>query len=304
MRVVIRVLAVLVGLVLIAIVGLGVAVFVDRAQGGQRLALVSDTVVPGTTGPDVAAYVTRPAGPGLHPAVIMIHEFWGLRPDVAAKADLLAEQGYLVIAPDLFRGVTTDFLPSAIVNVVTSTSAAQAEDLDAVYTWLASQSDVDRQRIGVLGFCFGGGAALRYSLTNPDLAATVVFYGQPVTDAEQLKRLSGPVLGIFGGDDASIPQDDVRAFDAALTEADIAHTVTVYDGQPHAFVSSVDAIRAGGAPAEAWAQMVAFLEQSLKATSAHVQTPRSVVDLRDDPWGYAFRLAWSHLFEMGPAHAH
>lgn len=304
MRVVIRVLAVLVGLLLIAIVGLGIAVAVDRAQGGQRLALVADTVVPGTTGPDVAAYVTRPAGPGPHPAVIMIHEFWGLRPDVVAKADLLAEQGYLVIAPDLFRGVTTDFLPSAIVNVVTSTSAAQAEDLDAVYAWLASQSDVDRQRIGVLGFCFGGGAALRYSLRNPDLAATVVFYGQPVTDPEQLKRLSGPVLGIFGGADASIPQDDVRAFDTALTEAGIAHTVTVYDGQPHAFVGSVDAIRAGGAPGDAWSQMVTFLEQSLQTTTAHADVAHTAVSLQDDQWSYAFRLAWSHLFNMGPAHAH
>ena len=304
MRVVIRILGVLVAVVLVAIVGLGIAIVVDRSQGGGRLAAVANTTVPGTTGPSVAAYVARPAGPGPHPAVIMIHEFWGLRPELTAKADLLAEQGYLVIAPDLFRGVTTDFLPSAIVNVVTSTNDAQAEDLDAVYTWAASQSDVDRQRIGVLGFCFGGGAALRYSLTNPDLAATVVFYGQPVTDAEQLKRLSGPVLGIFGGADASIPQEDVRAFDAALNQAGIAHTVTVYDGQPHAFVTSVEAIQAGGAPGDAWAQMVAFLEQSLKTTSAHVQTPRSVVDLRDDPWGYAFRLAWSHLFEMGPAHAH
>ncbi len=304
MRVVIRILLGLVGVVLVAVVGLGIAVVADRAQGGGRLATVANTTVSGTAGPDVVAYVARPAGPGPHPAVIMIHEFWGLRPEVAAKADLLAEQGYLVIAPDLFRGVATDFLPSAIVNVVTSSNDSQAEDLDAVYAWLASQSDVDRQRIGALGFCFGGGAALRYSLTNPDLAATVVFYGQPVTDAVQLKRLSGPVLGIFGGADASIPQDEVRAFDAALTEAGIAHTVTVYDGQPHAFVSSVEAIQAGGAPGEAWSQMVAFLEQSLKTTSAHADLPRVAVALQDDRWTYAFRLAWSHLFEMEPTHAH
>lgn len=304
MRVVIRIVLVLVGIVLVSIVGLGIAVAVDRAQGGGRLATVTNSTVPGTTGPDVASYVARPAGPGPHPAVIMIHEFWGLRPDVVAKADLLADQGYIVIAPDLFRGVTTDFLPSAIVNVVTSSNDDQAKDLDAVFAWLASQSDVDRQRIGVLGFCFGGGAALRYSLTNPDLAATVVFYGQPVTDAEQLKRLSGPVLGIFGGADASIPQDDVRAFDAGLTEAGIAHTITVYDGQPHAFVGSVEAIQAGGASGDAWAQMLAFLEQSLKTTTAHAAGPHSAATLQDDRWAYAFRLAWSHLFEMGSAHAH
>ncbi len=304
MRVVIRILVGLVGILLVAVIGLGIAVAVDRAQGGGRLAAVANTTVAGTTGPDVAAYVARPAGPGPHPAVIMIHEFWGLRPDVVDKADLLAEQGYVVIAPDLFRGGATDFLPSAIVNVVTSANAAQVEDLDAVFGWLTSQSDVDRQRIATLGFCFGGGAALRYSLTNSDLAATVVFYGQPVTDAEQLKRLSGPVLGIFGGADASIPQEDVRAFDAALTEAGIAHTVTVYDGQPHAFVGRVDAIQAGGAPGDAWSQMVTFLEQSLQTTTAHDLAPRPAVALQDDRWTYALRLAWSHLFNTSPAHAH
>lgn len=304
MRWVIRIVAVIVGIVLVAVVGLAVAIAVDRGQGAERLAPLVNATVPGLTGPDVAAYVARPSGPGPHPAVIMIHEFWGLRQDVVDKADLLAEQGYIVIAPDLFRGVATDFVPSGIYNVVTSTTANQNEDLDAVFAWLSAQSDVDRQRTAVAGFCFGGGAALRYSLTNADLAATVIFYGQLVTDSQQLSRLSGPVLGIFGGADPSIPTEEVRAFDAALEEAGIAHTITIYDGQPHAFVSTVEAIQAGGPPGDAWVEMVSFLDQALLLNQASSESPMPAAGLPDERLLYAWRLAWSHLFAMGSGHGH
>ncbi len=303
MRRVLNVIAVLLGIVLLAVVGLAVAIVVDRGQGPGRLAALANVTAPGVSGPDVAAYVARPSGAGPHPAVILIHEFWGLRDDMVAKADLLAAQGYVVVAPDLFRGVTTDFLPTAIYNVVSTPAETQNADLAAVYAWLVSQPDVDVSRVAVAGFCFGGGASLRYSLTNPDLAATVVFYGQVVTDPAQLAQLPGPVLGIFGGADSSIPLDQVQAFEAGLEQAAVPHTISIYDGQPHAFVTTVDAIAAGGAPGEAWAQMLAFLDENLKRAPGVVASPARSANVPDDRWAYAFRLAWSHLFETD-SHSH
>jgi carboxymethylenebutenolidase len=97
------------------------------------------------------------------------------------------------------------------------------------------------------------------------LAATVVFYGSPETDPAVLKDLPGPVLGIFSGADQSIPVEKVKAFDAALTQAGIEHEVTIYPGQPHAFVQDMAGIRAPGAQGQAWAQMLKFLELSLNA---------------------------------------
>ncbi|NTU57234.1 MAG: dienelactone hydrolase family protein, partial [Anaerolineales bacterium] len=182
------------------------SVAVDMLVDGGRLEGVTNTTIPGVNGgPDVRAYVAKPAGEGPFPAVIMIHEFFGLNESIVSKADLLAQEGYLVVAPDTFRGSTTSWIPRAIYQVITTKPENVNTDLDSVYVWLESQSEVEKDRVGVAGFCYGGRASLTYSLHNSDLAATVVFYGSPVTDATILANLPGPVLGIFGGADQSIP---------------------------------------------------------------------------------------------------
>jgi carboxymethylenebutenolidase len=123
-----------------------------------------------------------------------------------------------------------------------------------------------------------------------------------VTDPDQLAQLSGPVLGIFGGADSSIPLDEVRGFETGLEQAGVEHTVTVYPDQPHAFVTDVEAIAAGGAPGEAWAEMVTFLEQALTAVPGGGTQSPSRNTIADDRLTYALRLAWSHLFEAGHSH--
>lgn len=291
------------GIVLVAVLFLlAGSIVVDGFGSAGRLESVTNVTIENTGGPDVRAYIARPAGAGRHPAVIMVHEFWGLNDSIRAKADLLAESGYVVVAPDVFRGSTTAWVPRAIYQVL-STPAEQANrDLDAVFAWLAAQPDVRADRVAIVGFCFGGRTSLLFSLHNPRLAGTVVFYGSPVTDAERLKSLPGPVLGIFGGADGSIPLDEVRAFEAGLQAAGVPHQVSIYDGQPHAFVDSVDAIRAGGAQGQAWAEMVTFLETTVKGEtiSRRPVGPAPAADF------YGLRnlalLAFSHL--VAPAHAH
>jgi len=284
-------------LILALVVFLVGSVVVDYIVGGGRLEKVTNTTIPGANGgPDVRAYVVKPQGDGPFPTVIMIHEFFGLNESIVSKADLLAEQGYLVIAPDTFRGSTTMWIPRAIYQVISTKPENVNVDLDSVYAWLESQPDVDSNRIAIAGFCYGGRTSLVYSLHNNRLAATVVFYGSPETDPNVLKALPGPVLGIFGGADQSIPTEQVNAFDAALSDAGVTHEITIYDGQPHAFVHDAEGIKAGGAQGEAWSQMLAFLDKNLKNKSTLKNDP-ALSDYRAPfAWTYYVMLVYEHAF--------
>ncbi|MBK9923778.1 MAG: dienelactone hydrolase family protein [Anaerolineales bacterium] len=273
------------------------SIAVDGLVGGGRIAQVTNTTIPGVNGgPDIRAYVAKPEGDGPFPTVIMIHEFFGLNESIVSKADLLAQEGYLVVAPDTFRGSTTAWIPRAIYQVITTKPEAVNADLDSVYTWLESQSDVAQDRVGVAGFCYGGRASLLYSLHNNKLAATVVFYGSSETDPAVLKNLPGPVLGIFGGADQSIPLTEVDAFEKGLDVAGIPNQITVYDGQPHAFVQDAKGIQSGGAQAEAWNEMLVFLEQSLKSGSS-LNGASVAADYRAPfAWKYYAILVYEHAF--------
>ena len=279
------------------VVFLAGSILVDSLADGGRLEGVTNTTIPGAAGgPDIRAYVARPAGEGSYPAVIMIHEFYGLNESIVSKADLLAEEGYLVIAPDTFRGSTTSWIPRAIYQVITSRPENVNADLDSVYAWLESQPDVDADSIAIAGFCYGGRTSLTYSLHNSRLASTVIFYGSPETDPNVLKDLPGPVLGIFGGADQSIPVDEVNAFEAALVEAGIPHEITIYEGQPHAFVQDAEEIRTGGAQGEAWNQMLAFLDSNLKNTTTQMSNPASSDYHPPFAWQYYAMLVYEHAF--------
>jgi carboxymethylenebutenolidase len=258
----------IVGLVVALILVVALSIPFDAAIGGGRVQALTNTVIANTNanGPEVRAFVARPGTPGPHPAVIMIHEFWGLRDDIVGKAQALADEGYLVVAPDTFRGGSTGWLPRAIYQTVSTPVEQVQADLDAVYAWLASQPDVDATRIAIIGFCYGGRTSLLYSIHNPQMAATGIFYGMADVGVEQLQTLRGPVLGIWGGADTSIPLEEVRTLEANLNTAGVPNQFSVYEGQPHAFVTSIEAIRQGGPQGEAWAELVAFLRANLQGT--------------------------------------
>lgn len=270
------------------------SIFFDGWIGSRRLDSITNVTVANPGGPAVRAYLARPAGAGPHPTVIMIHEFWGFNTEMRDKADLLARSGYVVVAPDMFRGSSTSWIPRAIYQTLTTPQERRNTDLDAVYAWLEQQPEVDPGRVAVMGFCFGGATSLRYSLWNPKLAATAVFYGSPISDANQLKSLPGPLLGVFGGADSSIPLAEVGAFESALVTAGIPSTITIYPDQPHAFITDVAAIEAGGAPGAAWAQLLGFLDSALRTApqaARPLHIPRVVAEAG---LGYYVRLAFAH----------
>lgn len=250
--------------VVAAVVGLlVVSTAVDALMGCDRVAALTNTTIDNGEAPAVRAFVAAPAEPGPHPAVIMLHEFYGLRPDVTEKAAALAEQGYVVVAPDMYRGQTTGWIPRAIYLALTIPEEQALADLDPVYEWLAAQPNVDPERIVVMGFCYGGGKALQYSLRNPELAGTGVFYGTLVDDPAVLATLPGPVLGIFGREDRAPSPEMVEGFAAGLDAAGVPATIRIFDGVGHAFVGDMATIAAGGAPGEAWALFLQWLGETV-----------------------------------------
>lgn len=290
---------------LVFIVGFLVLLFgsiiVDGFSAQSRLEPITNMSIAAADGATIRAYLAKPEGPGPHPAILMIHEFYGLRPEIVGKAEALAKEGYVVLAPNVFRNGTTNWIPSAIYKVITADTAQIDGDVEAAYQWLAAQTDVQADRIAIMGFCFGGGTSLRYSLSNNKLAATAVFYGQPITDPAKLKALSGPVLGIFGGADGSIPLSEVEGLRQGLEAAGVPHEITIYEGQPHAFVQSMEQIAEGGPQQEAWQQLLAFLKQNLQEGAGAV--PAHSLTLAEAQHGessllYIVRLALSHLFHM------
>lgn len=256
-------------------------VFILAAAGLFLLAglLVWDTLFPsqhvndfanvtfsGPGGITLQGYLARPDSPDESgPAVLLVHEFFGLNEDIVKKADLMAERGYTVLAADAYRGKTTRLIPRAIFLVLTTPVNQISADLTAGFDYLANQPEVDPERIGAVGFCFGGTQIMRLATQEPDLAAAVIFYGSgPLSDPEELGVMGqgGPVLGIYGETDMNIPLDEVEAFKNAMDARGIENTVTVYPGVGHAFVNT-ESIQQAGPAQQAWNQMLAFLENSL-----------------------------------------
>lgn len=295
-RILLGIVALLVGLVII-LVG---SVVMDAVLGANRVDAVTNTVIPGVNEqPAVRAFVARPTGDGPFPVVIMIHEFFGLNESITSKAEGLAEEGYIVVAPDTFRGSTTGWIPRAIYQVV-STPADQINlDLDSVFAWLETQPGVDIHRVGIVGFCFGGRASLGYSLHNNRMAATAMFYGSPISDPETLKTLPGPLLGIFGGADSSISVDEVKAFEVGLEKAGINHQISIYENQPHAFMQDMQSVRSDPVQSKAWAEMLTFFDTNLKksASVGQIQIEASTFVMPFD-WRYYTLLVYEHAFGM------
>ncbi len=219
----------------------------------------------GAGGVTLHGYLAVPQGSGVHPAVLMIHEWWGLNRDITHLADALAAQGFVVLAADGYRGgVAKD--AGAATRLVTQTPAPQvAGDLDAALSYLKSLPGVDPAHVASLGFCWGGTQSMYLGTRDPGLAAVVILYGPgPIQDASKLGKMNqaGPVLGIFGADDPNIPQPQVKGFQAALNAAGIANTITVYPGVGHAFVKTAT-YQDGKAAQQAWQQVIDFLHGNL-----------------------------------------
>jgi len=206
-----------------------------------------------------------PAGKGPFPALIVIHEYWGLNDWVKQQAEKLADEGYISLAIDLYRGKVAD-TPDMGHELMRGLPPDRAQrDLRAAFDFLASQPNVKKDRIGSIGWCMGGGYSLDAALAEPHLAATVINYGHLATDPAELKKINAPILGIFGGQDRGITPDDVKKFQQAMEQLGKKVEVKIYPDAGHAFENSTNkqGYRADDA-ADAWRRTVQFLAATLK----------------------------------------
>ena len=213
----------------------------------------------------VQGMLYAPAGKGPFPALIVIHEWWGLNDWIKEQASKLSDQGYVTLAVDLYRGkvATTPDEAHQIMRGVPEDRAKR--DLHAAFEYLASQSNVKKDRIGAIGWCMGGGYALDVALQEPTLAADVINYGHLATDSAALQKINSPILGLFGAQDKGIPPEDVRKFGEALDKMGKKIEVKIYDDAGHAFENPNNKQGYRAADAEdAWKRTSDFLAANLK----------------------------------------
>ncbi|HKM68316.1 MAG TPA: dienelactone hydrolase family protein [Candidatus Acidoferrum sp.] len=183
----------------------------------------------------VSSYLALPDGTGRHPAIIVIHEWWGLNDWVKEQAQKYAAQGYVALAVDLYRGKVATNPDEAHILMRGLPDDRGMRDLEAAYAYLSSRPDVDTRKIGSVGWCMGGSWSIKLAVDQPRLAACVVNYGWLPSDPALIAKIKAPVQGNFGADDQGIPPKDVKAFEAAMKADGKITDIKIYDGAGHAF---------------------------------------------------------------------
>ena len=206
---------------------------------------------------------------GTLPADVMIHENKGLNDHIKNMANLLARNGYVVLAVDLFKGeVTTDRNRSSeLTQYIRDNPDIATANLQSAVKYLASLPNVNAEKIASLGWCFGGAQSLQLALNSQDhpLSATVIYYGRLITDNATLAKIKWPVLGIFGDQDSSIPVDTVKAFESALNSNNIPNEIYIFKGVGHAFANPSGDNYAPTETKDAWDKTLSFLDKHLRS---------------------------------------
>jgi carboxymethylenebutenolidase len=207
----------------------------------------------------------RPQGVGPFPAIVVIHEWWGLNDWVKQQAQMFAEHGYVTLAVDLYRGqVATD--PEMAHELMRALPQDRGvRYLSSGVAYLKTLKYVRADRIGAVGWCMGGGFAFQLAIAEPTLRAVAINYGALDTDPAQLRKIHAAILGNFGAQDHGITPEDVQGFASAMQA--IGHPVDVkeYPDAGHAFQNPSN--KSGYRPedtAVADQRMFAFFARNLK----------------------------------------
>ncbi len=241
------------------------------AQQAERTddGLTTSTVHYASGDIQVAAYLARPKAKGTYHGMIVIQEWWGLNDHIKDVARRFAREGYITLAPDLYsclgHKVTAD--PNEAGRLMSSLKTEQAlKDLQATIAYLKDVEGVNRERLGVAGFCMGGTYALLLPCHSREIKAAVPFYGQVPSPPDPLRNLTCPTLYIYGDADGWITMADVTRLQEALKRYGKTGEVKIYPGAPHAFFNDTrkDVYRPVEAK-DAWTRTLGFFAQHLKS---------------------------------------
>lgn len=237
-------------------------------QASGTVETTGSEVMYGTVdGVELTGYLAEPAAEGDYPAVIVIHEWWGLNDNIKTMADKLASHGYRALAVDMYGDnvATTHEKAKEYMQQAMENPDEGVANLIAARTFLEEKG---AEQIGVIGWCFGGGWSLTAGLTqSADLDAIVMYYGRVKTSPEELAPLKAPLLGIFAAEDQGIPLEQVKEFEEVLAAAGKDAKIHIYDGVGHAFANPSGDAYAKGAAEDAWEKTIAFFSKHLKDAS-------------------------------------
>lgn len=206
-------------------------------------------------------YLAKPVADGDYPGVIMIHEWWGLNDNIKEMAEKLASHGYVVFAVDLYDGQVGTTADEARQLRISFDQSQLTHNMNTAVSYL--EENHSPSSLGSIGWCFGGGQSLNLALNNENMDATVIYYGQLVTDTEELSKINWPILGIFAELDSGIPPETVNEFESALNEVKIENNITIYPGVNHAFANPSGDRYAPAESKDAWQKTLRFFEDNL-----------------------------------------
>jgi carboxymethylenebutenolidase len=216
-------------------------------------------------GKTLNGYLAQPkSSKGPLPGLIVIHEWWGLNDNIQAMTRRLAGEGYQALAVDVFGGTVAEKpdLAMKLVNQALENRAVLEQNLRRAAAFLQGKG---AKKIGVVGWCFGGGLSLNTALDMPEkIDAAVIYYGHLETNPTRLAKLDSPVLGLFGGQDQSIPVATVGQFESALKKLGKPVEIKIYEGAGHAFANSSGGNYKAEAAQDAWTRTVAFFKKHLQ----------------------------------------
>lgn len=250
----------------------------EDTGSGNRGVMAAMAEYPGPDGVTLSAYVARPAPQGVYPAVIVIHEIFGLVDHIKDVTKRFAREGYVAIAPDLFcreaPGAQRDDLQAMRRLVAGIPDARILDDLQAAIRHLDVLTFVDGARIGAIGFCMGGLYAFLLAAHTDRLRVAADFYGRvvypertaqkPEAPLDVAERVGCPVLGIFGAADAVVPVEDVERLREALKRRQKPFEIKIYPNAPHAFFNDTRESYRPEMAQDAWERTLSFFWKYLQ----------------------------------------
>ncbi|HRV95423.1 MAG TPA: dienelactone hydrolase family protein [Anaerolineae bacterium] len=216
---------------------------------------------PDTDDETLMGYLAYPSSGEAVPAIIVIQEWWGLNDHIKDVARRFANEGFVVLAPDLYHGQVATEPDEARKLVMELDNAEAVKEIEQAIAYLQKQDYVSGDKVGVVGYCMGGGLVLRTALASDDVGAGVVYYGSPLDPAEA-GEVKAPILTFVGTED-NIPVDAIEAMHAAFTEAGIKNEYEVYDGAQHAFFNDTRESYNEQAATDAWPRTLAWFHENL-----------------------------------------
>ena len=210
----------------------------------------------------IEGYLARPGGEGPFPGIVIIHEIYGLSDNIRDIARRFANEGYVALAVDLFTGRNRTICMFRFMGqlLLKSLNNGSLDDLKQALTYLSTQPGVDKERLGAIGFCMGGGFAIAWACTDDRLKAIAPFYAANPRPLAAVARMC-PVVGSYPGKDFTTPQG--QKLDTLMEQHNIPHDIKIYPSAQHSFFNDQGSHYNPEASKDSWQRVMTFFKEHI-----------------------------------------